>query len=206
MDVDRVARAGHVSGLNGPPRRGQPHLSAAARGLRSKRFRRTRPGNQPVEGLEVIGRRGLRLQGLFGRCLRCPVGHPGERGPTQPSIFLANRVADAPPILVSELACFRPVTSTVFRHCHKPRILGLFSGESWRPRERATGLASQAVAPKGSRQRPHPNRKHPAREGVFILFGCEGGSQEASRGGLAQFTHRWPDALPLDPGKAQPCL
>jgi hypothetical protein len=29
------------------------------------------------------------------------------------------------------------------------------------------------------RQRPHPNRKRPARVVVFLLFGCEGGSQEA---------------------------
>ena len=60
---------------------------------------------QPTgRGVEVIGRRGLRLQGLFGRCPPCPVGHPGERGPTQPSIFLCELRADAPPILVSELA------------------------------------------------------------------------------------------------------
>ena len=63
----------------GRQRRSRPHLAADAGGLRPKRFRGTRPGDQPVEGLEVLGRSSLRVRRIPGRQLLCSVGGRGSR-------------------------------------------------------------------------------------------------------------------------------
>ena len=64
----------------GRPRRSRPNAAADAGRLRPQRFRGPRPCDQPVEGLEILGRRSLRLRGLLGRQLLRPVGGAGSGG------------------------------------------------------------------------------------------------------------------------------